>query len=78
MEKKTDNFSPEDIRRIANTPAAQQLLDLIRRTDASALSEAMQQASAGNYKQAKDALASLLSNEKVRALIEQMGDVKDG
>ena len=78
MEKKTDNFSPEDIRRIANTPAAQQLLDLLRHTDATALSEAMQQASAGNYAQAKNALASLLSNEKVRTLVEQMGDGKDG
>lgn len=78
MQKKSEDFSLEDVQRLAGSPAAQQLIALFQRTDPAALSKAVDQASAGNYQQAKDALAKLLSNEEAKSLLAQLGGSADG
>ena len=78
MQKKSEDFSLEDAQRLAGSPAAQQLLALFRRTDPAALSKAMDQAAAGNYQQAKDAIESLMANEEAKSLLAQLGGPKDG
>lgn len=56
--------------RILRTREGQQLLELLRTADTTAAREA---ASAGNLEDAKRLLAPLLSDPKVRALLEAMG-----
>lgn len=78
MQKKSEDFSLEDVQRLAGSPAARQLIALFQRTDPAALSKAVDQAAAGNYQQAKDALATLLSNEEAKSLLAQLGGSADG
>jgi len=73
MQKNSNNFSMQEALRLANSPAGQQLLSLLRQSDPEALQKVMQQASSGNYSQAQEILAPLLASEEVKKLIQQMG-----
>lgn len=73
MQKNSSEFSMHDAMRIAKSPAGQQLLAMLQKQDTNALQEAAQQASAGNYEQAKQSLSALLQNEDIQALLKQFG-----
>ena len=73
MQKNSGNFSMEDAKNLANSPAGQQLLTMLQRSDPAALSAAMAQASKGNMQQAKEALEPLLSSKELQALLKQLG-----
>jgi len=77
MMKNSKNFSQEDIRRLANGPAAQQLMQLLR-SDLGAFSNAMEQAASGNYRDAIDCLSDILSKDDAKTLLAQLGGRKDG
>lgn len=78
MAKNSQDFSQEDIRQLAKSPAARQLMELLRRSDPEALSEAMDQAAAGNYQRAITALGTLMEDKEAKALLAQLGGGADG
>ncbi|MBR2889663.1 MAG: hypothetical protein IKC09_05245 [Oscillospiraceae bacterium] len=74
MEKKSQDFSMEDALRLAQSPAARQLMDLMRSRDPAAVDRAMNQAVAGDYGQALDAMEQLLAVPEIRQLLGKLGD----
>ncbi len=58
--------------RLAQSPAGQQLLSMLQKSGGEELQNAVAKASAGDYGQAKQALASLLSTPEAQALLKQM------
>ena len=73
MEKKTQDFSKEDILRMASSPAGQQLLALLRQGDNAALAMAIAQAKAGNMAQAGQTISTMLSSPEAQKLIKELG-----
>ncbi len=73
MEKKTGEFSMEDAARLAQTPAAKNLMDAMARKDQAALDRAMASAAAGNYAQLQQDLGALLASPEIRALLAKLG-----
>lgn len=69
----TGNYSMEDVKRIANSDAAKKLIAMLQETDRDGLSKAMQQASTGNFEQAKSTLSALMSSPEAQDLINQLG-----
>ena len=73
MQKNSENFSIQDAMRLASTPAGQELLSLLRRSDSAQLQQAAQLASAGNYTQAQQLLSGFLRDPEVQQLLFQLG-----
>lgn len=73
MEKKSQDFSIEEVQRLAGSPAGQQLLQLLQQRDSGQLQRAMELASGGNYREAGSALQSLLASAEAQKLIQQLG-----
>ena len=73
MEKKSQDFSMEDIARLAQSPAARQLYDTLQSQDGDAVRRATDQAAAGDYAAAQRTLSALLSSPEIRALMRQLG-----
>ena len=65
--------SMQDLIQMANSPAGQQLLQMLQAQNSQALHEAASSAAAGNMKQAKNILQQLLKNPELKQLLEQMG-----
>lgn len=78
MNQKSQDFSVEDARRLAASPAGQQLMQLLQQRDSGQLQKAMDLASGGNYKEAGKALQSLLASEDAKKLIAQLGGKHGG
>ena len=73
MKKDTLNFSSEEAMRLANTPAGQQLIAMLKKTNGAALQNAIQQASAGNMEQVKQTFEPLLASPEIQKLLQQLG-----
>lgn len=73
MDKKTPSFSAEDVMRIANSPAGQQLIAMLQKADSATLQQAAAQANAGQYDAAQNTMQALLSDPKMQALVRQLG-----
>ena len=73
MAKKSQDFSMEEVMRIAKSPAGQQLMALLQQKDSTALAEATAQAKPGNYTQAGQTLSSLLSSPEAQKLMKELG-----
>ena len=67
------DFSMADAMRLAQTPAGQQLIALLRQQNGNDLDQAMKQAAAGNIQQAKEQLLPLLQSPQIQALLKQLG-----
>ena len=73
MQKKSENFSMDDARRMAASPEGKELLVLLKNADSEQLQTAAQQFTAGNIEEAKKSLAPLLDSPQVQALLKQLG-----
>ena len=73
MEKKSSNFSMQDAMRIANSDAGKQLLQILQAQNSPALSQAMEQASKGDYTNLSKTLAPLLESDKIQKFLKEMG-----
>ena len=73
MQKNSEDFSMQEALRLAKSPAGQQLLALLRQSDPGTLQQAVQQASNGDYTQAKASLQDILSSPEARALLRELG-----
>lgn len=70
-----DSFSDmKELLRLAQSPAGQQLIALLRQRGSDRLSAALAQASAGDYRQAQALLSDLLAQEDAQALIKALED----
>ena len=59
--------------RIAASPGGRQLIKTLQQRGGQELRTAMAQAAQGDYSQAKQAVAALMEDPEVRALLEQLG-----
>lgn len=73
MEKKSQDFSKEDILRMASSPAGQQLMALLRQGDSTALTQAIAQAKAGNMAEASQTISAMLASPEAQRLIKELG-----
>ena len=73
MNKKYGDFSVDEAMRLAKSPAGQQLIAMLQNADSQKLQQAAAQANSGQYDAAQNTLQSLLSDPKVRALMQQLG-----
>ena len=73
MEEKSNNFSMQDMMRLAGTPAGQQLLDHLQKKNSKQLQMAIAHAVSGNMEQAKAILSELIGDPESQKLIWQLG-----
>ena len=72
MDKFSQNFSKEDILRLAKSPAGQQLMAMLQQTDSVKLQQAASQAQSGDYSSAGQTLQSMLSSPEARRLLKEL------
>ncbi len=73
MEKKSQEFSMKEAKRLAGTPAGKELAQLLQQTDQQALNDVVAKAKQGNYQDAAAKLQQLLSSPQAQALIKELG-----
>ena len=73
MNEKNKDFSIADAKRLAATPAGQQLISILQQQNAQALQNAAQAASQGDYTKLKAVLGPMLNSEDVQKLLRQLG-----
>lgn len=69
MEKNSQNFSMEDAMKLARSPEARQLFDLLQAKNPSAVADA----ASGDYQKLRQSLGSLMADPEIRALLKQLG-----
>ena len=74
MEKKSQDFSINEAKRLANSPAGKELVDFLQRGDGAAVQKARDLAAAGDYVAAGKVLSALLASPEAEALIQQLGE----
>lgn len=72
MQKNSQNFSMEEIKRLANSPAGQQLIAMLQSTNSPQLQVAVELANRGDLKAAGQALSGLLSSEQAQKLMDEL------
>ena len=72
MQNKPENFSMQDIMRLANSPAGKKLISLLRNTGGSDLEQARKAAEKGDYESAKGNLTEIMKSPQIQALIKEM------
>ena len=72
MEKKSQDFSMDDVMRIANSPAGQQLISYLQQHGGQDLKNAISKANAGDLTGAKQQLSSILSTKEAQNLLKQL------
>lgn len=73
MQKNSGEFSMHEAMQLANSPAGQQLINLLKNADSAAIKKAMNEAASGNYEKAKQSLTPFLENSETQALLRQLG-----
>lgn len=73
MEKKSQDFSKEDVLRMASSPAGQQLIAMLRQGDSATLEQAVAQAKAGDFSKASQTLSAMLSSPEAQRLMKDLG-----
>lgn len=73
MQKKSEDFSMQEVMRLAESPAGQQLLAMLQQADGNQVQRVADMAAAGNYAQAARTLQSMLSSPEAQALLKQLG-----
>ena len=73
MEKKSQDFSMEEVMRLAKSPAGQQLIAMLKQADNTKLQQAVTQAKTGDYTQASQTLSTMLSSPEAQKLLKELG-----
>jgi hypothetical protein len=71
--KLPNGLSMQEVMRLAASPAGQQLIALMQNKGGEEFNRAMQQAAAGNYSGAKQAMESLLKDPQAQRLLKDLG-----
>ena len=72
MRKNSNDFSMQEAMRLAQSETGQQLIAALRAQNTDAVSQAMEQAAAGDMEKARQSMASLLASPQIQALLEQL------
>lgn len=72
MQNNSQNFSMQDMMRIAQSPTGQQLLSLLKQGDPSQIRNLSAMASSGNIDQAKSLLQQMLSSNDAQKLMQKL------
>jgi hypothetical protein len=72
MQKKSEDFSVQEAMRLAKSPAGQQLIAMLRRSDKGQLQQVIDQASAGDFSKAGQMLNTMLSSKEAKALLQKL------
>lgn len=73
MQKNSQDFSMQEVMKLAKSPAGQQLLALLQDSDGGQMEQATKLAAAGDYAKAAKMLESVLSSDEAQKLIKQLG-----
>lgn len=73
MKNQDHGLSMQDALQFINTPAGQQLMQLLQNSDDPAIAKAKQQAASGKMDAAREALQQLSANEELQKLLAQLG-----
>ena len=73
MDKKNQDFSMEEVMRLAKSPAGQQLLAMLKQEDNAKLEQAVKQAKTGDFNQAGQTLSAMLSSPEAQKLLKELG-----
>ncbi len=73
MQEKNQNFSMEEIMKLAKSPAGQQLMAMLKQQDSAKLEQAAAQAKTGDYSQASQTLSAMLSSPEAQKLLKELG-----
>lgn len=68
-----NNFSMQEIMRLATSPAGQQLIAMMQQQGGSEFQKAMSKAAAGDYSQAKHAIETMIADPKAQQLLKELG-----
>ena len=63
----------QEIMRLANSPAGQQLIQLLKQKNNQQMQQAVTQFQAGDRESAKQALSQILNDPKAKELLQQLG-----
>lgn len=74
MAKKPQEFSMEDVMRLAKSPAGQQLIAMLQQTDSQKLQQAAALAQSGDYATAGQTLKGMLSSPEAQKLLKELGN----
>ena len=66
------NFSAEDVKKIAQSKAGQDLYALLQETQSQQLKDAMTQAAAGDMEQVKKTVSAMMASPEAKALLDQL------
>lgn len=72
MQKNSQDFSMQELMRLARSDAGQQLLSIVSQMDDTQRSKAMSQAASGDLAAAQETLSQLLSSPQVQQLLKQL------
>lgn len=72
MRKNSNDFSMQEAMRLAQSETGQQLMAALQTQNADAVSQAMEQAAAGDMEKARQSISSLLASPQIQALLEQL------
>lgn len=72
MQNRNDDAMAEAMR-LAQSPAGQQLLQILRKTGGEQLQQAIAKAAAGDYDQAKQTICQLMEDPEAQKLLSQLG-----
>ena len=72
MRKNSNDFSMQEAMRLAQSETGQQLIAALRAQNTGAVSQAMEQAAAGDMEKARQSMSSLLASPQIQALLEQL------
>ena len=73
MQKSSEDFSMQEALRLAQSPAGQQLLAMLRQQDAGQLRQAMEQASAGDLQNARKTVEAMMATPEMQKILGQLG-----
>lgn len=73
MQKKSQDFSMEEVMRLAKSPAGQQLIAMLQKQDSAQLEQALRQAKTGDYSQAGQTLQAMLASPDAQKLLKELG-----
>ena len=73
-----DPFSVQQAMKLAQSDAGKQLFALLQQSDSGQLENAMNQASSGNFIQAKNTLSAMLASPEAQELLKKLGGSENG
>ena len=73
MQKNSEDFSMQEALRLAQSPAGQRLLAMLRQQNQGQMETAMTQAKAGNMEDARRTIEAMMNTPELQQLLRQLG-----